>query len=433
MMCGRSQNSTHATPTESGGVCDAIRRHKWVLLFFGVAQTLIFIIPFDEIGRTYSNTGFYFDYASRMMAGQIPYRDFAVEYPPFALLFFLLPRLLASTPEGYATAFAVETLLFSLAGMLVVVLVSQRLGLLSWKPVAVYTAFLVAIGPIISHRYDIFPAILVLLALYAFLSDRRGWTYALLAVGTMTKVYPAALLPVFLLYHYRKHSYQGIGSAVFTFAVTGLAIALPFVLMSPGGLLDSFTYHAQRGIQLESTYSSLLLVAGTLGWISVGREFTYGSWNLTGTAAGIMAHVSMFVMPLALGAAYWLIHRRWRTCPQSAQDLVSHMVLVLIVLVATSKVLSPEYLIWLLPLVPLFSGRFKYGAWGVFFAIGALTYIVYPLRYADLIWLHPDAIVLLLERNVLIVTLAVIVAASQQRTPPGVMDTAAASATTVQS
>ena len=405
--------------TGSAEVYDAIRRHKWVLLSFGVAHILVFIVPFDEIGQTYSSTGIYFDYASKMMAGLMPYRDFAVEYPPLALLFFLLPRLLASTPQSYATAFAVETLLFSLAGMLAVVLVSQRLGLRSWKPVAAYTAFLLAIGPIVSHRYDIFPAILVLLALYAFLSERHRWAYALLAAGIMTKVYPAALLPVFLLHHYRNYSNKGIRSALLAFTATGIAIALPFFLVSPGGLFDSFSYHAQRGIQLESTYSSLLLVAGELGWLSVGREFTFGSWNLTGTAADVMAHVSMFVLPLALGATYRMIYRHVRTRPPSAQDLVSYMLLVLIVLVATSKVLSPEYLVWLLPLVPLYSGRFKYRAWGVFFVVGVLTYIVYPLRYADLIWLHTDAIVLLLERNVLVVILAVVVAASLRRGPRG--------------
>jgi hypothetical protein len=132
-----------------------------------------------------------------------------------------------------------------------------------------------------------------------------------------------------------------------------------------------------------------------------------------------MAHVSMLVLPLSLLAVYWMIHRHLRTRPLSAQDLVSHMLLVVIVLVATSKVLSPEYLVWLLPLVPLFSGRFKYGAWGVFFAVGVLTYMVYPLRYADLIWLHPGAIALLLERNVLLVILAVVVAASLRWRPRG--------------
>lgn len=415
--------------TVSSEVYAAIRRHRWVLLVFGLAHALIFIIPFEEIGQAYSSTGFYFDYASRMMAGQIPYRDFAVEYPPLALLFFLLPRLVASTPESYATAFAVQTLLFSLLGMLFVVLLSQRLGLRSWKPVAAYTAFLLAIGPIVSHRYDMFPAILVLLALYAFLSGRHGWTYALLAAGAMTKVYPAALLPVFLLCHYRDHFHQRIKSALLTFAATSFAIAFPFFLMSPGGLLDSFAYHAQRGIQLESTYSSLLLVGHKLGWLSVDSEFTFGSWNLTGAAADATTHVSMLLLPLSLVAAYWVIYRRVRTGSQSAQDLVSYMLLVVIVLVVTSKVLSPEYLIWFLPLVPLFSGRFKYWVWGVFFAIGVLSYLVYPLRYSALIWLDTGAIVILLERNILIVIMAVVVAASLRYRPPGGSGTQAPSTT----
>lgn len=405
--------------TGPGELRAALRRHRRVLWFFGLAHILIFMILFEEMGQTtYSSTGIYFDYASKMTAGQIPYRDFAVEYPPLSLLFFLLPRLAASTPEGYAIAFAVQTLLFSLLGLFVIVLVSPRLGLPPWKSAVAYTVCLLAIGPIISRRYDIFPAVLVILALYAFLSEKHRCTWVLLAAGAMTKVYPAALLPVFLLYHCRNHPRRCILPAVLTFVAASFVIALPFLLVSPTGLLGSLTYHAERGIQLESTYGSLLLVLHKFGLLSLEPSFAFGSWNLTGTAADALTRMSMLLLPLSVAAMYWMVHRHLKSGAHSAQELVSWLLLVTIMLVATSKVLSPEYLIWFLPLIPLVSGRLNHWVWVVFIAISVLTYTVYPLQYRDLIMLESGPVVVLLLRNVLLVLMAAVIAVSELYTSP---------------
>lgn len=35
----------------------------------------------------------YYNYSLKLMSGQVPYRDFALEYPPLAMLPFTLPRL----------------------------------------------------------------------------------------------------------------------------------------------------------------------------------------------------------------------------------------------------------------------------------------------------------------------------------------------------
>jgi len=207
--------------------------------------------------------------------------------------------------------------------MFVVVLASQRLGLRPWQSVAAYTAFLLAIGPVISHRHDFFSAILVLLTLYSFLSGRHGGAYPLLAASAVTKSHQAALRPVFLLYHYQNHSVRSIKSALLTFTTTCSAIAFALYLMSPGGLLWAFTHHAQRGIRPESTYGSLLLVGDKLGWLSTCPQFTCGSRNLTGAAADAMTYVSMLLLPPSLLAVYLMLYRYLKTGTHSAQDLVS--------------------------------------------------------------------------------------------------------------
>ena len=77
-----------------------------------------------------------------------------------------------------------------------------------------------------------------------------------------------------------------------------------------------------------------------------------------------------------------------------------------------SKVLSPQYLIWVLPLLPLVTGPRRGVIWGVFVTAGLLTYYIYPLHYPDLLGREPVAVVALAARNVLLLTLTLIVARS---------------------
>jgi len=60
----------------------------------------------------------YYEYASLTREGQLPYRDFSLEYPPGAFMVFFLPRLFTSSLEAYGQAFAIEMLVFNLIGLL---------------------------------------------------------------------------------------------------------------------------------------------------------------------------------------------------------------------------------------------------------------------------------------------------------------------------
>ena len=94
------------------------------------------------------------------MHGAVPYRDFPMEYPPFSLFFFILPRLFASTYIPYVVAFEIEVVIFSLVGLYIIYDISSRLGKEPWKLMTVYTLAILAIGPITGQQYDIFPSIL---------------------------------------------------------------------------------------------------------------------------------------------------------------------------------------------------------------------------------------------------------------------------------
>ncbi len=387
-----------------------LRRVKWPMLAFGFAHILIFMLIFPTLyEQPQSSADLYFTYASRIVDGQVPYRDFAFEYPPVALAFFLLPRLLASTPEAYATVFQLQTLLWNLFGLLLLLSVCTRLRISPWRLAIVYTVALLSIGPIIAIRYDIFPAVMVLAALYGFLSYRPRFCWVLLALATLTKVYPVVLLPMFLVGDYVRHNYARMRSALCTYSLVMLAVAVPLLVVTEGQVLEALTYHAGRGLHIESTYASLLIVAHHLGLVSIASEFSFGSWNLTGEMPDVFANLSVLCMVGVVVALYWLMLRRSRGRSMHGGDSVAWSVALLSAIIVTSKVFSPEYLIWLYPLIPLVSGKRRHLVWTLFIAVGMLTYYIYPLNYWDLVRLSPVVAAVLLLRNAMLILFAFMV------------------------
>src|ERR687896_407311 len=76
--------------------------------------------------RRFRDVGLYGDYAQAFLDGRVPYRDFAVEYPPGGFLVFLPPALL---PDGwYLHAFKALMAALGVATLFVAALVLARLG-----------------------------------------------------------------------------------------------------------------------------------------------------------------------------------------------------------------------------------------------------------------------------------------------------------------
>ena len=74
------------------------------------------------------------------------------------------------------------------------------------------------------------------------------------------------------------------------------------------------------------------------------------------------------------------------------ERLVRYSAAAVCAFIAFSKVLSPQYLIWLIPLIPLIRGRRGAAAAALFVATLVLTQLWFPSRYIDLVYgLDPRA------------------------------------------
>jgi hypothetical protein len=383
----------------------------WQLLIFILAVGVIYFVLFETVYTTpYSGTALFLKYASQIMDGQVPYRDFSVEYPPLALLFFVLPRLLSGVFEYYLLLFKIEVLLAVLIGLYLMYRLALRLGKAPWKIMLVYTLCILAVGPIIAEQFDIFAAILTAGSLYALICGKNKSAWVLLALGALTKVYPVFLAPMYLLISLHNRQYRAAAKGILTFIIIGAIFTLPFFIIGLDSIRGLVEYHLQRGIQMESIFSTFLLAADKLGLTYVETTYDFGSWNIAGVAADKLTGISGLIMAAALILVYWFIYKRIKPGKSQSTRTGAYALLIICTVLITGKVLSPQYLIWLVPIIPmvLFRGRLVIAA--IFICIGAVTYYLFPHAYLDLIALRNAPVVALFFRNLLIIALALLAA-----------------------
>ena len=388
---------------------------RWQLAGFALAHVAIFAGLFRGVyTMPYSGTGLYYQYASAIVAGQVPYRDVFIEYPPFAIVFFTLPRVIGASFRWYYVWYQVLIVAADLA-VLVSLYAARERSTVPWRVLTPYTALLLAVGPIALQQYDLFPAALTMLAVLSFAQRRDAAAWVLLALGAMTKVYPALLAPVFLMLADGPVATR-IRRAALVFGATCIVVLLPLLIVAPSSLERMIAFHSERGIHLDSVYATIAFAARALGLTFVGVAVTYRSWNITGPAADMLTRVATPVLAVALVASYTVVRRHASRLGDDARRdvrvVATSSALVLLAGLVTSKVLSPQYLIWVLPLLPLAVRPHRGLVWAMFAAAGFLTYYIYPLHYPDLVAHDPWAIAALAGRNLLLIALTLIVAGS---------------------
>jgi len=120
------------------------------------------------------DTPVYERYGEAILDGQVPYRDFDLEYPPAALPAFVLPAL--AQEDDYGSVF--EVLMWACAVAAIVAL-GLALAAVEAGTARLYSAicFLalapLALGTVLLSRYDLWPAALTIAALAAFVGRRE--------------------------------------------------------------------------------------------------------------------------------------------------------------------------------------------------------------------------------------------------------------------
>ncbi len=356
-------------------------------------------------GNAVTDIPLYRTYGERIADGLVPYRDFGFEYPPAALPALVLPALLTETTTAFRIVFGVERAVVGAVGVLLLAATLRRLGRSDDDRRASLTAVALLpllLGGVILTRFDLVPATLVAAALLLFLTERRTAGALVLGLAIAAKLYPAVLLPLVAVAAYRRGGSRAAGATVALAAVPVVVCYLPFLVVGLDGVLDSLGRQLGRPLQIESLGAGALLVLHHDAGVSLAWSSSAGSQNLTGAAAGTLA-VLLAVAQVAAVALVWVVHARG---PMSDERLVRHAAAAVVAFVAFSKVLSPQFLVWLLLLVPLVGGAGSRIALWLLAAACALTALWFPARYWELVReFDPFASFLVLARGVALVAL----------------------------
>ncbi len=333
-----------------------------------------------------SDVPVYERYGDAIERGQVPYRDFRLEYPPGALAAFAVPSLVASGRRSYARVFGLEMMLVGLVAIGACFVAFTALGLRRLRLAAalgVPASAPLLLGPLVLTRFDLYPAAVTALAVAAILAGRDRFGAGALGAAVAIKLYPAVLVPLAVAFAWRRH---GRRRALVDLGVCSLITAvvfLPFFAMSPGGVAWSIRRQLDRPLQIESIGAAMLLALHHAAGMPLAWASSHGSQNLTGTVATVAAAVTTALQIAALGYLWW------RYAARSTPGLAAFgesCLGALVAFVALGKVLSPQFLVWLLPAAGLVSGRRFWPGIALVSGACALTRGWFPSRYWRLVF-----------------------------------------------
>ena len=369
-------------------------RTALLVLAAGWAATL-WLAPFSD--ERVNDLFVYREFAGSVFGGALPYREVFFEYPPLAVPAIALPGLLGPAEEVFRAAFAGWTLLLAdVAVLLCGAMAARTGGRRSWALLTA-AAMPLALGALVRTHFDLAPAVLTLAALLALLDRRPRLGMAVLGLAAMTKGFPLVAAPVALVWLWRS----GVGSrrvlqATAALLAALLAPALAALALSPSGALEAIEYHVERPVQVESVPAMGVLLLDALGAGEAERVQSHRSDGLEHPAAAVLAGMSALLMLAAIAVAV----ARTRG---DARDLVLGALAAVLAFAALGKVLSPQYMLWLVPLAALAVAWRIHALAAALIAAAILTQAEFPARYFDLVQGEPLAIALVALRNLALI------------------------------
>jgi hypothetical protein len=303
------------------------------------------------------------------------------QYPPGAGLLMLVPRLF---PTGYGGAWVGLMLAVDFVGFLLLARLARRAG--REAGVWVWLLGLPLLGIIPLLRFDLVPTVIAIGALVV-IHRRPGWFGALAGLGAAIKLWPALLL---LGEWDRRRLIRAALAAVAVVALVFLVSAIAF------GDVTGFVSNGNgRGLQEEAVGTIPWQIGRIVSGNPYPREVRFGAWEIVGSGTGAVTAILKFLTFAALvGAAAWWWYRGKAIRAgraDLAEDSVSRdfIFAVVMLVVVTSQVLSPQYMVWLLGLaaVVLSAGptRLARPAWIV---VGATALSAKGLRSPEVILLR---------------------------------------------
>lgn len=207
-----------------------------------------------------------------------------------------------------------------------------------------WDAAMVALAPGIvlagTINWDMWAVGLLALAMYFFSRNKLVLAGIFIGLGTATKLYPVLILGAVLLLALRTGRFRALLVTAGSAAAAWLAVNLPVAALNPEGWNYFYQFTQERPAGYSSPWFAYNLVADRLGWLPLGAE-----------AINTLA-LNLFVLACVLIGALAL------TAPRRPR-LAQLTFLIVAAFILTNKVYSPQFVLWLIPLLALARPRWR--------------------------------------------------------------------------
>ncbi len=287
---------------------------------------------YSDIGVLYQVRG--------LAQGQILYRDTDWEYPVLSGGFVEVARFFTglfgfpARPDvvdqdalnAANVFFAVCAVMLFVCYLVLVELQRRMAPDHGWQQ-----GLMIAVAPVVMAEalinWDMFAVMLTAAAMYVWARGRPGWSGVLYGLAIAAKLYPLFILGPLLLLCIRAAKWDALSKLLIGAVGGWVVVNAPVYAMSPSGWTYFWTFNADRGADLGSVWYVF-----SLGGLDMSNA---GLWSLAMMVAG------------CLGITYLVFAAPRR--PRVGQ--VAFLVIALFLVV--NKVYSPQYALWLLPLLVL--------------------------------------------------------------------------------
>ncbi|EPD58085.1 glycosyltransferase family 87 protein [Streptomyces sp. HGB0020] len=349
----------------------------------------VFVFPGPDV--TTDVSVIYQGWYDTLRHGTFPLGDVTWQYPPAAALSVLSPALLGFL--SYAKAFFVLAFLSDLAVLLLLLYAGLRPGK-TLRGTWVWVAGVPLLGPTVYARYDVMVTAVAVAGLLAGARHPRVMG-VLVGFGAMLKVWPALLL----LGARKRGAWGWAGGTV-------AALAVLFAATMPGAFAF-LTFQRDRGTEVESLGSLVFHVARHFGWN--GRVLlNYGSVEFLGPYVTLVSSAALFLTGVAFG---WLLLWRLMATRFLPNTLADAAFVTVLMFTATSRVISPQYMVWLLGAAAVCmcfrSSRMGLPV-GLVLAAALMTVLEFPVWFEHVVASDTLGITLLVLRNGLLVAACVL-------------------------
>lgn len=335
------------------------------------------------------------------------------EYLPGAMLFFVFISYFSKLfPVGDSFVLSLWIVNF-----LLILGLSFLYQKINSKGSVIFPLILLAMGPIVLYRFDLYVMFWVILALFFWQRSKYEITFILLGFATLIKIFPIIFIPLLLIILYKekglKRTYQN-PLYYFLGLLIPLLLYMVFFKVGISDLIGLNYFHAMRPVSVESIWGSALTI---ISKVQVGVYAKgLGDWGTFGIAP------SYLIGPLTFYSNFWVVPLSflylWFLKSKDKEKYLFQRCLILVLtFLIFYKSITPQYFLWFALLLPLVEKNiFSQLSWRITSILTLIISIfyqyIYPLNYFSLIEFynngnHPELFWLNTFRNCLLLILLV--------------------------